>query len=82
MTTAAQNTKVTEIENKICTNLTTKAPLNTKATEIENKIPDATGFTTAPEFNRSTKINFDARIKEVKSLASKTQVDAALNIAN
>ena len=80
MTTSTQNTKTTEIENKIFTNLTTKAALNTKATEAENKIPDAIGFITAPEFNRLTKINFDARmIQETKSLANKTKVDATLS---
>ena len=81
MTTSAQNTKTTEIENKISTNLTTKAALNTKGTEMENKIPDPTSFITAPEFNKLTKINFDARIiRETKSLANKTQEDAALSI--
>ena len=62
------------------TNLT-KAALNTKATEIENKIPHTIGFITTPEFNRLTKINFDARMKEVtKNLANKSHADAALEM--
>ena len=74
-----------EVESKICdiTNLATKAALKTKATEIENKICDTTGFITTPEFNRLTKLNFNARMEEeVESLASKGQVDTALDIAD
>ena len=56
--------------------------LNTKDTEIENKISDTTGFLTTSEFNRLIKINFDTRMKEAaKNLASKSEVDAALDIA-
>ena len=48
--------------------------------DIENKISDATGFITNPAFNRLTKINFDARMKEPeKSLASKSQVYPAID---
>ena len=65
------------------TNLATKAALNTKATEIGNKILYSTSFITRPEFNRLTKINFNARMKqEAKSLASTGQVDTALDIAD
>ena len=47
-----------------------------------NKIPDITGFITTPEFNRSTKISFDAKTKEItKSLAIKCQVDTTFDLA-
>ena len=37
---------------------------------------------TTPEFHKLTKTNFEARMKEAtKSLANKTQVDAALDMA-
>ena len=39
-----------------------------KATEIENKTTKTSGFVTAPEFNRLTKISFDARMKEAVKL--------------
>ena len=79
------NTKAPEIESKTPanTNLATKVALNAKVTEIENKIPDTTGFITTSEFNRPAKISFDARIiEEAKSLASKSQVDGALDIGD
>ena len=55
LTTAALNTKSTEIENKILhiTSLDTKATLNTKTTEIESKIPNSS-FTTETSFNIKT----------------------------
>ena len=57
--------------------------MNTKAKKTENKIPDATGFVTTAKFNRLTKISFDAKMKEtVKILASKSEVDNALDIAD
>ena len=59
-------TKVTEIQNKIpdITSQTTKASLNTKVTEIAKKIRDTIGhFVNTQEFNRLTKIDFDARMK-------------------
>ena len=57
--------------------------MNTKATEIETKIPDTAGFITTPEFKRLAKISFNAIMKEeVKSIANKTQVDTALDIAD
>ena len=63
--------------------MATKATLNTKATKTENKIPDTKRFITTPKFNRSTKTNFDAKMKKaVKSLASKSQVDNALGISD
>ena len=67
--TADLNTKTTEIENNVSdiTNLATKAALDTNSTEIENKIPDITDFITTHEGNRSTKINFDARMKQEES---------------
>ena len=57
--------------------------MNTKSTEIENKILDTTtGFINTLEFNRLTKISFDATIKgAAKILASKSQVDNPLDIA-
>ena len=42
----------------------TKVGLNTKTTEIKNKIVDTTGFMA---ITKLTKINFDARKKQVKS---------------
>ena len=78
------NIQTTEIQNKIpeITSIATKAALNTKATDIANKIPDSTShFVNNQEFNRLTKISFDARMKEAaKGLASKTEVDNALDI--
>ena len=60
-----------------------KAALSTKTTEIENKMPHTTTFITTPEFIRLTKVNFDARMKqELKGIASKSQLDAALDMAN
>ena len=59
--------------------LATQAAINPKATEIENKIPDTTGFITSLELNR--KKNDDAKMKEAtKSLPTKKQVDAALDV--
>ena len=84
-TKAALNTKATEIECKIpeITNLATKDALNTKVTEIESKIPDTRGFVTNPAFTRLTKIIFDTSLTEAaKNLASKSQVDNAIDIAN
>ena len=46
------------------TNLATKAVLNTKAIEIQSKIPDTSHFINTQEFDRLTKISFDARIKK------------------
>ena len=74
-----------EVESKIpdITTLATKAALNRKATEIENKIPGTTAFFTTPEFNTLAKISSDARMeKAMKSLASKSQVGNALDIAD
>ena len=57
--------------------------LSIREPKIEKKIPDTTSFTTTPEFNRLTKLSFDVSMKEaVKSLASKSQVDTALDTAN
>ena len=54
--------------------MTAKVTLNTKARVIENKIPDTTVLVTATEFNRLTKISFDARTKqEVKTLQVKVK---------
>ena len=65
------------------TNLATKVALNIKSTEIVDKILNTTGFTVTPEFNRLSKISFDARIKKaVKILASKSQANDALDIAS
>ena len=71
------NTKVVEGEKSDITNL---AP---QATEIENKTLNTINFTTFLEFNRLVKVSFDAKIKEVaKSLASKTQLNTALGVAD
>ena len=73
------NTKVVEGESKI-SDITNLAP---KATEIENKTLNTINFTTFLEFNRLVKVSFDAKIKEVaKSLASKTQLNTALGVAD
>ena len=83
-TAAALNTKLTEIENKILgiTNLATKAALNTEATGIENRMADAISLITTPEFNRLTKIRFDARKVAAKLFASRSHVDNVLDIAD
>ena len=44
---------------------------------------NASSFITSPEFNRLTKISFDARMKKVeKSLASKTEVKNATDLGD
>ena len=75
---------MTEIENKILgiTNLATKAALNTEATGIENRMADAISLITTPEFNRLTKIRFDARKVAAKLFASRSHVDNVLDIAD
>ena len=73
-TKASLNAKTREVESEIpyITNQATKVALNAKATEMENEILDTTGFITIPEFNRLTKISFDAKMKEaMKNIASK-----------
>ena len=67
---------MTEIENKILgiTNLATKAALNTEATGIENRMADAISLITTPEFNRLTKIRFDARKVAAKLFASRSHL--------
>ena len=46
-------------------------------------MPNTSSFITTPEYNRLTRISFEARINEAaKILASKSQVDNALNIAD
>ena len=88
VTTTALNARDIQIPD--ITNLATKADLlkintalNTKTAETENKIPDTSHFINTPEFNRLTKISFDARMKEVeKSHASKSEVSNALVLGN
>ena len=85
-TKAALDIKSAEVESKIpeITDLVTKHPLNTKASDIKNKAIDTIDFITTPEFNRLKK-------KEVlmlkwktqkKSLATKSQADNVLDVAN
>ena len=46
-------------------------------------MPDTRGFVTNPAFTRLTKIIFDTSLTEAaKNLASKSQVDNAIDIAN
>ena len=56
-----QNTKITEIENKIPSvtgSITTAAALKAKATEIDNKIPDTITLVKKTDFNSNiTAIN-------------------------
>ena len=82
VTTAALNVNTTEIEDEIpgITNLDCKAFIILKAGD---KIPDTAGFITIPEFNRLSKINFDARKKEsTRSFASESQIDTTLDVAD
>ena len=82
MTTAALNVNTTEIEDGIpgITNLDCKAFIIIKAGD---KTPDTTGFITFPEFNRLSKINFDARKKEsTRRFASESQIDTILDVAD
>ena len=82
VTTAALNVNTTEIEDEIpgITNLDCKAFIIIKAGD---KIPDTAGFITIPEFNRLSKINFDARKKEsTRSFASESQIDTTLDVAD
>ena len=77
------STKITEIPNDIPSIKGLVIELNTNYTEIEYKLRNTTGFFITREFNRLAKLIFDARMKEVmKSLASKSQVDAALDTAH
>ena len=53
-----------------------------KPQRLKKKVPDTTRFITTPEFNRLTKINLDATMKqESRSLASKMS-STALDIAD
>ena len=82
VTTAALNVNTTEIEDEIpgITNLDCKAFIIIKAGD---EIPDTAGFITIPEFNRLSKINFDARKKEsTRSFASESQIDTTLDVAD
>ena len=56
-------TKAAEDERKIrdITTLAAWVSLNTNVPEIENKVPYNTRFTREPEFDRLTKISFDAK---------------------
>ena len=71
--TIALNTKATDIEHKmpnftsLATNFTYLAVLNAKATKIENKVADTISFNNTQEFNRLTKISFDAKMKEASA---------------
>ena len=42
--------------------MATEAAFSTKVKEIENEAPYITSFITTPEFNRLTKLSFDARM--------------------
>lgn len=66
VTTAALNTKPTDIGNKIpdITKLGSKPVLHTKATKNEDKKLHTVRFTTTPSIDKQ-RINFDARMKEV-----------------
>ena len=70
---AILNTKTTEFESKITdvASLAANAALNIKATETENKIPNTKHFITTLEFNRLTKISFDAKMKELSKIPGK-----------
>ena len=77
--------KATEAESKIpdITNLGTESAFNKKVKKIENKITDTATFINSFEFNRLTKTNFDARMKEAtKKLASKSEVKNALDLGD
>ena len=51
-----------------------------KATEIRRQIPDTTRFFIARQFNSLTKTRFEARIKEAKALATKSEIKNTLDL--
>ena len=66
VTTTVLNTKINEAENKIpdTSGLVTTSVLNTKISEVKNKIPNHEKYITTPEFNKLTRENFAARLKQ------------------
>ena len=71
------------IKKTACRTKSRDSKASAKATEMEGKVPNTAVFITTLEFNRLEKLVFDARIKEVtKSLASKSQLDAALDTSD
>ena len=74
VTTAVLNTRTTETGSEIpgIKNLPTNVALNIKVTEIGKEVLDTSHFINVHEFDRSTKIIFDVKIKRaVKSVVSK-----------
>lgn len=57
--------------------------LGKKIEDVDKKIPDTINVVEAHEFNRFTKINFNARIAEtLKNFATKNKVDTGLYIGD
>ena len=67
-TTAALNSKINEIKNKIPNN--TNLATATVLSAVENKIPDHNKYITTLEFNRLTVENFTATLRQA-NLATK-----------
>ena len=54
-----------------------------KATEIGNKLYDTSHFINTQEFNKLTKISFNAKMKEAeKSFVGKTEPNDALDLGD
>ena len=50
---------------------------------VEEKIPDASNFINTHNFNKSTKVNFNAKMAEApKDIAIKNQVETALDLGD
>ena len=60
-----QNTKISDVENKIpdTSDLVTTAVLNAKIREVENKIPDHPKYITTQEFRKLPVEKFCSKIK-------------------
>ena len=67
-TTAALNSKINEVKNKIPNN--TNLATATVPSAVENKIPDHNKYITTLEFHRLTVENFTARLRQA-NLATK-----------
>ena len=79
----AENTKITEVENKIpdTSSLVTTTILNTRIGEVEKKISFHAKYITTPESNTLTAETFAVELKQ-DNLVSKTDFDNKLTSFN
>ena len=59
----------------------TTTVLDTKIGEIENKIPDYAKYVPTPEFNKSSDLKLDKKLKQA-NLATNSDVNVASQLAN